>query len=347
MKTYLYRLHFKGPVHFGSTGIGLENTQECLSSDSLTSALINAFSILGMADEVIRALKEERPAFVLSSLFPFGFPFAPSEDASETIYALPRPLVKPPVKDNKIFTLLGKDLKRQKYLDPNDFFAWIGDVPLDFEEVKGILDRSRRLARPWDREKGEGWWTTELRPRVALDRESQNSNIWFCGTLHFHMYAGLYGLIRIIDDKWKEDLAGAFKLLGELGLGGERTYGMGTFDFSGFEPLHGVLLRGLQKDSPRFVLLSNYYPTDDERSNLGEKFEAWDFIENRGYVVSGRMATTLKRKRIRMIVEGSVVKQPVKGTMADVTPDDADSLGLEHRVYRSGRAFLMPEGGAV
>jgi len=37
-----------------------------------------------------------------------------------------------------------------------------------------------------------------------------------------------------------------------------------------------------------------------------------------------------------------VAKEVVKGKMVEVTPDDAQDLGLTHSVYRSGLAFLMP-----
>jgi CRISPR-associated protein Csm4 len=342
METYLYRLKFKAPVHFGSTGIGLENTQESLSSDAITSALVNAFAVLGGADEVVQALRDDSSPCVLSSLFPFG---ARPQDG-ETVYALPCPLTKPRVEDARVFTLLGKDLKRVKYVQLQDFLAWIGDTPMDAEGLRKVLERSSVLAKRWDPVERQGWWATELRPRVALDRTNQNSSIWYCGTLHFSPEAGLYGLARISGDEWKDRLAAAFRLLGDLGLGGERTYGMGSFEFSGFEPLSGLWVSAMRSRGGKLVLLSNYYPTDEERSNLAARLEAWNIAEVRGYVVSGRKASSIKRKRLRMITEGSVVNQPVKGAMVDVTPEDSEALGLEHRVFRSGLAFLLPGGGA-
>ncbi len=337
MKTCFYRLRFHSPVHFGSSVMGLENTRERVSSDSLCSALINSFSVLGDADEAVNALKQETPGFILSSLFPFG----PSEQGTGSVYALPCPLTAPCVSDGKIIADYGKDLKQIKYLIPSDFFSWIGETPLDSEEVVAVIKRSKTLAKPWDSKKEKGWWAEELRPGVAADRTCQTSSIWRVGTLRFHKDAGLYGLIRINDETWETGLANAFTLLGELGIGGERTYGMGCFDFSGFLPLDELGLNMPKSECLRFVLLSNYFPCADERSELNNIFEAWDFTENRGYVVSGRMATTLKRKRIRMIAEGSVTKKSVRGDVADVTPDNGDTL-LSHNVYRSGLAFLMP-----
>jgi CRISPR-associated protein Csm4 len=344
MSIYLYHLKFNSPIHFGKTGIGLENTEERLSSDALTSAIINAFSILGGVEEVVEALQEDNPPFILSSLFPFG----PIGDSKGSHYALPRPLCDPQIV--KVATLRGmdKDLRRIKYLSPEDCSKWIADKPLTDDDLKGIVERSKSFAKPGKKGSNNGWWIFDLRPRVSLDRVSQNSSIWLCGTLHFADQAGLYGLVRFNDEKWKPHLANAFKLLGDLGLGGERTYGMGNFTFSDFElpnPEWQNLLSG--KGSSRSILLSLYYPLEEERQDLAQRFEAWDFVERKGYVVSGGYATTLKRRRVWMFTEGSVAIRPVQGCMADVTPDGASALGLNHKVHRSGLAFFLPFGGVA
>lgn len=342
MSTYRYRLRFNAPVHFGSAGIGLEKSLERLSSDSLTSALINAFAVLGEAEEVVQALKGESPPFILSSLYPFG----PSFKGSGTMFALPKPLSAPPVQDKGVLTVFAKDLKQVRYLELQDFVSWIGEKPLNKEEVNSLLERSHELARRWEPTEGRGWFAIALRPRVTLDRVYQNSSIWYCSEVHFHPDAGLYGLVRIENDAWSKRLSTAFSLLGDMGIGGERTYGMGAFNFSGLEMLDKQWSSALIGTSNKSVLLSSYYPSPSERSDLSSRLEAWNLSESRGYVVSGRNATTLKRKRVRMIMEGSVFRKPVRGSMVNVTPDASHDLGLEHNVYRCGLAFLWPGGGA-
>ena len=106
MRTYLYRLTFEGPVHFGTTGIGLEETEERVRSDSLTSALINAFSVLGRAEHVVETLTRELPAFTLSSLFPYG----PRDGGKVPVYALPRPIAAPPTIRDWLVGLTKKEL---------------------------------------------------------------------------------------------------------------------------------------------------------------------------------------------------------------------------------------------
>jgi CRISPR-associated protein Csm4 len=342
METFRYHLHFRSPVHFGSVGIGLERTEQRLPSDSLASALTNAFAVMGEADEVVEALASASPPFCLSSLFLFG----PSREGSGVCYSLPKPLIPPPLEDRSSLAEFGMELKRIRYLTPEDFFRWIGVIPLGKGEVEGVIQRNSELAGYLSPSESGGWCASELRPRVALDRESNNSSIWFCGALHFRAGAGLYGFVRVLNEKWKERLTTAFRLLGALGLGGERTYGMGAFDFSGFEGLEDRWRPRFSGGGRGHVLLSSYFPSAEERSDLANRFLAWDMSEVRGYAVSGRTATTLKRKRLRMITEGSVARQEVKGAMVDVTPEHAEAFGLRHRVYRCGLAFLVPEGGA-
>lgn len=345
MEIYLYRLHFKGPIHLGTYGIDLEAIDERLSSDSLTSALLNAVKVLEGDDgviEMVDALLRPSPPFILSSLFPFG---PDPENRHSYAEAIIRPMIDPPVAYKKVLETYGKEFKRIRYLSVKDFGAWIGKVNLTELQIKEIVERSKELT--------QGWWQEEIRPRVALDRISQNSSIWNQAALWFSKEkkdqegkpikgAGLYGLIRINDCTWKSRLESAFRMLGEMGIGGERTYGLGLYQFDGLEPLPDPWKNLFQQEARAHVLLSMYYPTDQEKNGLQDYLQAWETVERRGYIVSGRSTTTIKRKRVRMMIEGSATSKLLSGCMVDVTPDYAFELGIGHRVYRSGIAFLIP-----
>lgn len=347
MIVFLYRLHFKGPLHLGVYGIDLLGVEEKLSSDSLTSALINAVKVISgdtEASELVNALNSPSPPFVLSSLFPFG-----PNPKNKNSYAevLIRPLIDPPLEDKKVYKKYGKELKRIRYLSIEDFKKFVGQEILTVSEIENILERSKMFT--------DGWWSEAVRPRVALDRLSQNSNIWNQAAIWFSKEgrskegdpikgSGLYGLIRINDEKWKPKLESAFRMLGDMGIGGERTYGLGLFEFGGFESLKGEWKNLFEKPARAYIFLSVYYPAENERDLLKSYLQSWEIVERRGYIVSGRYPTTIKRKRVRMITEGSVTLKPLKGCMVDVTPDTAPELGIPHRVYRSGLAFLVPGG---
>ncbi|MEJ5366424.1 MAG: type III-A CRISPR-associated RAMP protein Csm4 [Desulfosoma sp.] len=340
MKTYLYHLEFPAGAHFGRQGIGLEETGETVPSDSLVSGIVNAFALMGEAEEVLQALASPTPPFVLSSLFPFG---PEGGKGGRRLYALPRPLTSPPVKDPAILQSAGKDLKKIPYLQPGDALRWLDGTPFSAEALEAVQERARRLARPWDPESEEGWMSSSLRPRVALDRSAQNSVIWWCGEVHFSPGAGLYGLVRFRDAAWKKRVEAAFRLLGDMGLGGERTYGLGTFRFGGFAPVEEAWSDVKRPaKAARYVLLSRYAPAPEELDRLRDVLTAWNMEESRGFVVSGRHATTLKRKRVRFLTEGSVATTPLAGRLVDVTPEHGPALGLAHRVYRSGMGFWFP-----
>jgi CRISPR-associated protein Csm4 len=346
MKTYIYRLLFTGPTHFGLAGIDLEAVEDHLSSDSLTSAIVNATAILEGpegASKVVSALSSESPSFRLSSLFPYG---PDPVEKEKIVEAVVKPMINPPVEKAEVLREWNKDLKRIRYLRPEDFSLWIGNRPLGEKEIEGLVKRSKDLT--------ENWWKEDLRPRVALDRQSQNSSLWSQAGIWFakeqidskgvlsSAKSGLYGLVQFFDETWKDSLAQAFKMLGDTGLGGERTYGMGLFEFGGFENLPQRWQNIIQGKSDRHVFMSLYYPAESEREGLKDSLEAWDSIERRGFIVSARNATSFKRKRIRMLAEGSVARTVLRGSIADVTPTNFESLGLTHKVYRSGLAFLIP-----
>lgn len=339
MATYLYRLSFKGPAHFGAYGIGLEETSSTLSSDALTSSIINAFALLGKAEEAVTGLKaENRPIFILSSLFTFG----PDKANQTRSYALPKPMAGPNASDPAFISRFGKALKGLRLLTPGDFVKWTGPEKLSIKDLTGIVERCGRLGQSGTEDEG-AWFLEDIRTRVALDRDTSRSSVWRCGLIHFHRNAGLYGLVTFSDESWREPLTQAFKLLGEMGIGGERTYGMGSFDFSGFEPVPSDMM--LPQNHKR-VLLSSYYPSQSERVDLASRLLAWDLRQSRGYITTGLDSTALKKRTIRFLREGSVFKETVAGKFADVTPEAATAWeNIRHGIYRSGLAFFLPVRG--
>ncbi|RMH04024.1 MAG: type III-A CRISPR-associated RAMP protein Csm4 [Nitrospirae bacterium] len=331
MSCYLFRLQFTSPVHFGAAGLSMEESEVRLRADAWTSAVINALAMMDEADRAITALAQHPPAFLFSSLFPYG----PNGQDQLIRYAVPRPVTSPPAEPD-ILRETGKDLKKLTWLTPEQAAQWLAEEPLSRTQLNNLIDHAPL--------KGQQWWRRELRPRVALDRTSQNSQIWLCGTITFQPGAGLYGLVQVREMSWLSTLNAALQLLGDMGIGGERTYGMGQFQFQGFEEPGTEWDRLLHGEMPRRLLLSVYHPALEERERLANDWEAWEWFESRGYITSGRQTTTLKRHRVRFFLEGSVARGCPTGTLTDVTPDVAAAFGIPHRCYRSGLAFLAPMG---
>jgi CRISPR-associated protein Csm4 len=340
MDLCLFRLHFSGPVRFGVTGIGLEETDLTLAADGLTSAFLNALSEALGAAAVAAFLSEcqaNRPPAIFSNLFPFG---PAPENPSKSIEVLPRPLCAPPCTEEAL-RLFGKELKKLAWLRPHDTAAWLQTDPLPQDKLTKLVTASQGLVQQKENMDDNGWYKEELRPRVALDRQDQGSSLWACAAVRFASRAGLYGLVRLRED-FRPAWLQAMRLLGDMGLGGERTYGYGEFQLEGPFPLGADWEPMLKLPAGRYLLLSTYFPSTSERENLARALEAWDIEERRGYVVSGRHTTTLKRKRVRFLKAGSIFQQPLQGALADVTPEEHLALGLTHRVYRAGFALTLP-----
>jgi CRISPR-associated protein Csm4 len=188
-------------------------------------------------------------------------------------------------------------------------------------------------------------YTVEIRPRVSLDRATQNSNLYHCGYVHFKKGAGLYGLVAFKNDKYVDLFFDLLTNLGDIGIGGEKTYGSGVFKVERYERISGTFKEIFDLKSSRYVLLSLYHPAPDERMSLQSSAIAFEIIRKKGWIASGRRTLPLKRKSIGFFGEGSVFTFSPRGCLADVTPDSDPYRILAHRVFRYGYAFTVPAGG--
>lgn len=324
MKIYLYKLKFHGATHFGDTGIDLENVSEWVNSDTLFSALLNAHRTMDgeeSASSIIEAFTN-RPPFLISSVFLY----------SGDNYFLPRPMF-----DEHISTdlkkRLGKDLKKLKWLNREGFLKWISREEITEADVKEMQSTQKLYNEAF---------TLEIRPRVSLDRATQTSNIYHSGYIYFKKEAGLYGFAAFNDETYINHFQAMLTTLGEIGLGGERTYGCGMFKVDSFQEITGLFKEILNSNSNVYTLLSLYHPSEDEVKTIKDKLIAYDIVKKKGWITSGRYALPLKRKSVGFIIEGSVFKEPPEGTLVDVTPDKPPPDILTHKIYRYGYAFTAP-----
>ena len=92
----LVRLGFeRNPVHFGETGIGLENTAERAYSDTLFSAWVSSYArVFGKAavEVLFSRFDKDIPPFRLSSTFVYQCIDTPNPNC---IDYLPKPIVRP------------------------------------------------------------------------------------------------------------------------------------------------------------------------------------------------------------------------------------------------------------
>jgi CRISPR-associated protein Csm4 len=327
MSIYIYKLKFKSPVHFGDTGIDLENVNETVSSDTFFSAIINTVKIYygnKETEEIIDMFLNE-PPFIFTSLFVYY----------KDLYFLPKPMndtfISEEIKKSK-----GKELKKLQWLERSDFLKW-QNQQVTTEEINEMIERQSKYKEAF---------VKEIKPRVVLDRNTQQSSLYHCGYIYFKKDAGLYGLVAFKDKSFIEKFKELLFLLGQTGIGGEKTYGCGMFELT-FEPVDKVFSDILNTTTESYTLLSLYHPANNEKQNLEKKLFFYDIIRKKGWITTGRTTTPLKRKSVGFITEGSTLNVPVKGCLADVTPHNPPPGILSHKVYRYGYAFTAPLGEAI
>src|SRR5215212_679970 len=294
------KLRMRAPLHVGSSTLGEENTYDYVPSDTLFSALCHAYlELYGReALEALLARFEEEPPFLISSAFPFF---------EDTLF-LPFPRIA------AVSRLDGEERGSKKLLK---------EVPwLSLDD----LSRMMRGEDPYAAEKADKLPRKELLPRVALDRESSSSSLYYARRAVFPEEGGLWVLLDARGDRALEsDLAGALHLLGDIGLGGERSVGCGRFQ-PDFEDPPDELSHHLGSNAP-YVTLSRVCP---EPGTSGE-VDRYALVESKGWMLSPTGAQ-LKRKSVWFFVEGSSFREPIRGRLVDVTPD----YDPGHRVYRYG-----------
>ena len=327
---YLYP---RGAFHLGERGIGLEETAEIVHADTLHAALATVWALLYGASSLVEDfLRPTDPPILISSAFPFAGP----------VRFYPRPMLPLPteateeredarsLKDVAFVSegLLALHLKGSPY--PRWETLHDGRVILLPEEADALREAINQDALDDVR-----FWQVVQVPRVALDVPTNRSNIWHFGRVTFRQGAGYFFRVRYRSPEVAERFRAVVCLLGDTGLGGDRTSGHGLFTthFEAASPL-GVT------ESDRFVTLAPLYPPRDQVSRLVGEACRYRWLTRGGWIGS-LSATPYRRRAVRMFAEGSVLTGSpgeLWGALVDVTPTETPDP-LPHRVYRYGFAF--------
>ena len=335
MGTYtVYRLKFKTQLHLGrATGaaqtgsLGLEKTETYIPADTLFSALCQTWATFydtaSLTDFLNQYTAEnESLPFTLTSAFPFA----------HDIYFFPKPL---------IFKSTSKKSKRVQFVSRSLFENIITGNQSTFDEKdeKNVItgekvwvnsEEKKQLKKAMD-EKLNVWETT-TRPRVSIDRQTEESSIWHVETVQFNTDCGLWFAVNYNSDETKQKIETLLRVLGDNGIGGERNAGYGLFDFD-----EVALEIPTSEDSTQFVTLSPICPKSSEQlEHLLKGDIAYNLNPLTGWVTSAGAAS--QRKQINMFAEGSVLNtcgKPV-GRLVDLTPK-----GYPHPVYRYGYAWQV------
>uniref|UniRef100_A0A7C6A820 CRISPR system Cms protein Csm4 n=1 Tax=candidate division WOR-3 bacterium TaxID=2052148 RepID=A0A7C6A820_UNCW3 len=310
MKFTLCKLKPKGPLHLGEREGWLEGSNTFIHSDTLFSGFCHAFQLLYKdLENHLKEFEINNPPFLISSAFPYW---------RDTLY-FPTPKNQLPKE---------KDAKKVNFVDKNGFERLLRGEKLEeiIKEVKTIPQKEKPFV-PWE---------LDNIPRVGLGRlDSHPGDRFFhFGQVSYREDAGLFFLIRFLNDEFRPKFEATVRLLADEGIGGDRSSGKGLFEKPNFE----VIEIDAPAEANGIISLSLYYPKD-EKELVGIKSAFYDLIERKGYVFSP-YGSSLRRRSIRMFTEGSVFpKEPEKmGKLVSVKPE----AFKKHQVYRYGYIFTLP-----
>ncbi len=340
--------------HFGEHGIGQEVSRLTWPSDSLYAAVLARLALLH-GDDAVKAWvgtadTPKAPPFLLTSTFPYA----------GNVRFFPVPLAalrcEPPEGARH------KDLKKARFVSEKIYRRLLnGETLADvFGEVKRLHGETvwvledEIAALPVQKDGRTGkvlpvetrrFWTMEKRPRVAVGRAPNNSNLFHVGAVHFAEDCGLWFGVQWLNTEDTRNAEGAEDTeatlkdlladLGDAGLGAERTSGYGQAKIEKDASLD--LPDPAQNDA--WTTLSRYIPAEDEIPALQAAAAAYQVARVGGWM-DGR---GLRRRAATLLTEGAVLgpldKPAPWGSAVDVRPqpNDADDFTpLKHPVWRLG-----------
>ena len=186
--------------------------------------------------------------------------------------------------------------------------------------------------------------------RVSIPRTFEpgaDATPYYTSRLHFHETAGLYFLIEFKDENQRSVINQALEILGENGLGTDRTSGNGAFT-----PEWGTIALDLPTTSTHRITLSLFCPSQAEVglfANESSKTSAYSLIKRGGWLAGAPdvYAQSLRKRAVYMLEEGAVLpgSEPelYMGLLRNLRPEMGEEIGWSpHPVWRDGRAFTLP-----
>jgi CRISPR type III-A-associated RAMP protein Csm4 len=324
--SFVVRFRPAGPWRIGPASGARDRVDPIYHSDALFSAVCGAMLRLGRLDEWLDATARANggaPAVRFSSLFPFQ---------RDTLFVAPPRGIWPPPASAKV------RYKGARFAPLRAVEALFTEKGLD--EDRWFVDGESECLVPAGNQH-RGPFRSALRSSAAVDRlgEGQvDTHVTAC--VEFSQDAGLWTRVVFADDeahgRWGDTVRGAFRLLADSGLGGERSRGWGRSEAPEWETSELLAQQHVEGAETAWWLLSLFAPA--EADQVDWKRGAYSTIARSGRVESEAGWGAAKRPTT-MIAEGSVLMaaEEPRGAAVDVAPE-----GFPHPVFRSGFAVAIP-----
>ena len=271
-------LSFKSPIHIGDRGIGVEAFNTIIPSSTIYGGLLYSIVSLYGSDKVC-----EHPFILNSSVLPLievgseAIPLVWFRGLNVILWNTVKGSIKKGLTIDKYATYL-RYLRETILVDPNILYldAITSCEPLipreDNEGLYGLKCNDREYliidAKPF----GKALIRTriidgirggklelaieERRIRNVLDRLTMASDLYYLGITRYLVKAVV---LYDVHTKYVSEVDNAFKLLSDLGVGGERTYGLGVFEIENLSYPEIDKLVGFVEKNSELLKSSGYY----------------------------------------------------------------------------------------
>jgi CRISPR-associated protein Csm4 len=224
-------------------------------------------------------------------------------------------------------------MKKIKYLRLQNFEQAIrGDTIPETDLLEGSAD-GRKAIQP-------KIWQPDTTQRVVIDRINTASTPFYLEKLYpvgWHRDCGLYVLVQ--NDGF-DKLENLFRLLGDNGIGLQRSLGNGTFDYV----FDGKMDIAQPQNPSAWVSLSLFRPENEEKlGKIQLEHSQYQLLKRGGWLASPEDARhmSLRKKSVLMFAEGSVLAfgndAAREGGFSDLDP----RVDVQHPVWRDGRGIFL------
>jgi CRISPR-associated protein Csm4 len=315
------KLRFSTPLHLSRGREQFDESAKVLHSDTLAAALFMAARQLGAPESEALAMLD---GLRLSSAFPFW----------ETEHFFPKPMAPLP------FDL--KDVPEEKQGKPFKKIRFLGKSWFEklLNAESAVIDREKHLTEKefLSDHPVKTVYKADVTQRVTIPPDySDDARPFYTERLYFGRNAGLYVLVQWQDAAVKDLFQRAFRFLGDLGIGTDRSVGNGFF-----EPAFGALQLRVPDTAAYQCALGLYLPAENELSAEELDNSAWSLSKRGGYM-AGAADTDhimLRKRSVFMFEEGSIFpNKPLTGKRVNLKPV---WQGLEHDVLREGKPVFVP-----
>ncbi len=324
-----YHLFFDSPVHFGIESIGQEKTEITVRSDTLWGALVQKWLLLFDEEPDILCTNS---GFNVSSCFPFvnGNRFYPLPIGSLDN------LMNEVAHGNSDDLYDIKTLKKIRFISEALLEKIINGKQI---ELKNISDKTVYPFRVKKTDEADVLCSQEQRPRLRIDQLNQGAGdeaFFYCTDQFFSKFSGLFFLANFEDEQVQRKFEAALRLLGDSGIGADRSVGRGFFRFDKKK----IDLRQESSTAQEYLLLSLLRPS---RSDIADGLlihGRYSLVRRFGRAASSATAR-FRRADCWMLEEGSVLPFKPVGTIPKVLKTEDDKQ-IPHNVYRYAKGLCLP-----